>query len=317
MFQNVFRYFSKTHYPLLTLDIREDLMRIAVIGLKYSRKNLLYIAREDFNSSAALSHQAEFTQAIKKAVNEINIPLSKALIIVPDHSALIKNQVMDASMPRAEIENQIWLQASHGFCDPLNQLYFDFDIYQEREAHHFNLIRMIAIKKNQIDSYVSLLKRFGISVLGVEIASQAMSLALSGMMKNFLHDHEAIPVAVVQLMGKELLQTVFYRHRCIFSRLDVIKNTINHQVVNEHFQKFMKEFSSLLPMFRIKKIVSLSDQKEIDSCISSSPDSLSMNRSKDWYTHLEIDLAKQPIKSSLKEHWGCFSLILRAGSYVN
>jgi len=160
-----------------------------------------------------IKNEDKVVEAIKKTLKNIKgkkIKEGKVVVSLPEKKAFI----VVIKMPRLtkeELKTAVYFEAENHIPFKLEDVYLDFEVIPNEKGYQGENINVLvaAIPKAIVDSYVSCIRKAGLSPMVLEIESQAISRAL------IRNNMSADPVLIVDF-GKSRTSFIIYSGQSIY-----------------------------------------------------------------------------------------------------
>lgn len=170
--------------PLLGLDIGSNSIKLIQLNSNTSPSTIEYFTILSLPSGLiekdAIKNPDALADLLKTEIRKLNIPTKGVAIAVPRSAVIIKNITVDARLSNRDIESRAWIEAAHHFPDLINEVNLDYSILGPvpNEENKLELV-LIACRKNQINPYLDLLNRAGLTPKIVDVNCYALERTLS------------------------------------------------------------------------------------------------------------------------------------------
>lgn len=113
-------------------------------------------------------------EAIKKLISEANIKVKNATIAVSGHSSVIIKRVVLPQMTEEELSESIKFEAEQYIPFDIEDVNLDFQILGQRQEEDQMDVLIVAVKKDKINEYVSLVREVGLNPVVVDVDAFAL-----------------------------------------------------------------------------------------------------------------------------------------------
>lgn len=116
---------------------------------------------------------------IKEMHHKSNITTNFVALAIPRSLAIIKNITIDNRFTAEDIESRAWIEAHRHFPELIGDVYLDFSIVGPAEQDPSQLeVILVACRKDNLKSYLEVLRLAGLTAKMVDINSYALERAL-------------------------------------------------------------------------------------------------------------------------------------------
>ncbi|MCX6759983.1 MAG: type IV pilus assembly protein PilM [Candidatus Nealsonbacteria bacterium] len=163
-------------------------------------------------SEGEIKNEDKVVEAVKKALKSIKgkkIKESKVVVSLPEKKAFLVVIKMP-KLTKEELKTAVYFEAENHIPFKIEDVYLDFEVIPSLKGYLGENINVLvaAIPKKIVDSYVSCIKKAGLSPMVLEIESQAISRAL------IRNNVSASPVLIVDF-GKSRTSFIIYSGQSI------------------------------------------------------------------------------------------------------
>ncbi|GAB4536751.1 MAG: type IV pilus assembly protein PilM [Thermodesulfovibrionia bacterium] len=112
--------------------------------------------------------------AIKELIGSANIKSKDVTIGVSGHSSVITKRIPLPQMTEAELSESIKFEAAHYIPFDIEDVHLDFQIMGFREADNQMDVLIVAVKKDKVNEYVSVVREAGLNPVIVDVDAFAL-----------------------------------------------------------------------------------------------------------------------------------------------
>jgi len=113
-------------------------------------------------------------EAIKKLISEANIKVKDAAIAVSGHSSVIIKRVVLPQMTEEELSESIKFEAEQYIPFDIEDVNLDFQILGQRQEENQMDVLIVAVKKEKINEYISVVREAGLNPVVVDVDTFAL-----------------------------------------------------------------------------------------------------------------------------------------------
>lgn len=270
-----------------------------------------------------IKNEEKLASAIKEGIAKVKgqkLKNNRVVISLPEEKAFFEIIKMP-KMKKEELASAILFEAENYIPLPINEAYLDFQIIPYYASPSSNSLNVLvgAVPKKLIDSYVSSIKKAGLSPYALEIESQAISRAL---IKNHISPH---PVAIIDFGKRRTSFIVFSGHSLQFASSIPISFDMLAQSVSKSLKIEIKKAETIIINYGllsfsksdkiIKKDIAL-QKKAFNSIVPVITDLVEqIKKYLDYYeTHSENPISKKATKIILS---GCGASIKGLNDFLS
>lgn len=203
-----------------------------------------------------IKNEAKVVEAIKKTLKEVKgkkIKENKVVVSLPEKKAFLVIIKMP-KLSEEELKTAVYFEAENHIPFKLDDVYLDFEVIPSGKGYQGENINVLvaAIPKNIVDSYVSCVKKAGLSPLVLEIESQAISRAL---IKNNISPS---PILIVDF-GKSRTSFVIYSGQSIcFTSSVPFSSSMLTEAISRYLNITHEEAEKIKIEYGLSKLASIS-----------------------------------------------------------
>ena len=215
--------FSKKSGNLLGIDISSSAVKLLELSRKGSDYRVDSYAvsglPEGVTSERDINEAEKVGEAIRQAVKNSRTKSRRCALGIPSSMAINKIISIPASIPAAELEAQISLEAEQYIPYPMDEVNFDFEVLGPSETSSEMVDVLIAgTRTENVEVRLAAAEMAGLKVEIVDLESNAVELLFKTMI-NDLEKHEV--VAAVDFGASMTGINVFENGKVVFSREQV------------------------------------------------------------------------------------------------
>lgn len=256
-------HFFKKHFTqsltLLGIDLDQQSLRLIElnkINSTYLLRSCIQVSLPEKNVPEDFSwNHPEFSDFLKKTIQESNIKTRQVALALPHTSVLFKTIELDKTLRASEMMAQIRNHAEQYFNAALSNLMIDFEILGDSK-HHPDLreVRWVAAKRLEVESRISVLAAAGLTASVVEVDSFSIQrVAIFFIKKNKLHLNSA---AIIHIYFSQILLTVFHKKTYIYTRVENYDTKMDDFSALTHIiVRILNVFLSINPEYRLSLIL--------------------------------------------------------------
>lgn len=169
--------------PVIGLDIDSDVIKLLKINTRTSPYLVEHFATFPLPAGCIIKNEIKDPAAIINVLNNIfkkpQLREGYIALAIPRSSAIVKNVSVDSRLTEGEIESRAWVEANRNFPDLVGEIYLDFSITgpSTQDSSQLDMV-LVACRKDQIDSYLELLKEAGLNTKIVDVNCYALERSL-------------------------------------------------------------------------------------------------------------------------------------------
>ncbi len=180
-FNALFKFFPPPKFldiPFAGLSISDSAVRCIQLRKKENKLYVEKYAEKSISPGTVAAGQINNKEEVVKILSDLkkNLNLEYVKISLPEEKAYL----FTAKIPKVEkeeVRSAIESKIEENVPVSPSELWFDYNLFDYREEDHLNVV-VSALPIGLIDLYVSLAKESGLSLLSLEIESQAIARAL-------------------------------------------------------------------------------------------------------------------------------------------
>lgn len=219
MLKSFFPFQSK---QLLGIDIGSSSVKVIALshnGSTYKVDSFGYASLpENAIVAKEIKDSPAVVEALKRAVADSGTSLKSAAVALADSSVITKIIILNSDLTDAEMEAQIYYEASNHIPYPIQEVRLDFQPLEpvENDPRRVRVL-LVASRASLVDSYVTTFAEAGLNLRVVDVESYA--LARSCYSLNNVQEPEAKKIyGIIKLGHQNCLLTICQNDNAIFSR---------------------------------------------------------------------------------------------------
>lgn len=157
------------------------LLKIKTVGNEYLIELIAYIPVPDgIVSSGEIKDKSLIARLIHDALADANIDSKNVAICIPRSIAIVKNITVDNRLTSDEIESKVWIEVNRLFPNLIGNIYLDYSVLGPvaKDSHQLELL-LVACRKEQLDPYLSVMRKAKLNTKIVDVNSYALERALA------------------------------------------------------------------------------------------------------------------------------------------
>lgn len=157
--------------------------------------------------------------AVKNALRKSGISSRNAAVAVSGPGVIIKMIELPVSLGDEEIEEQIHYDAEAYIPHPIEEVHLDFRVVEpDPNKPSVNRVMLAACRRETVATYIEALKKGGVSVEIVDLASIALQNACNLLIDGDNSHYEGATYAVFDVRGEQTRLTVQSNGKSVYSR---------------------------------------------------------------------------------------------------
>lgn len=175
---------------LMGLDIGSDDIKLLKINSTETPNIVENFAIAPLPKGAVVQNEIkkpnEIIAVLKELCNQPEIKTKNVALAIPRSSVIIKNVMVDSRLTAAEIESRAWVEANRLFPDLVGEIYLDFHVIGASSQDPTQLeVILVASRKDQINLYLDVLHRSGLTPKVIDVNCYALERALASVTQQF------------------------------------------------------------------------------------------------------------------------------------
>ncbi|MBI4698982.1 MAG: type IV pilus assembly protein PilM [Nitrospirae bacterium] len=203
---------------IIGLDIGSKHIKVVQLkelktGYQLDRLGIMPIAPELIVDGSILD-APRVVEAIRKLIAETNIKVKDATISVAGHSSVIIKRISVQQMTEEELSESIKFEAEQYIPFDIEDVSLDFQILEQKQSEDHMDVLIVAVKKDKINEYVSVVRDAGLNPVVVDVDD----FALENMYEVNYEIHENENVALVNIGAGTINMNILKGGVSVFTR---------------------------------------------------------------------------------------------------